>query len=163
MLRIAKKYYTHLAAISLSEDLRERLPAWYHLKPDPRPITSRAAKCLLNKHHTSTVANLMRISARLRDNQHQIPHLPSPTCPCTPCIEDRIRGCKNPHGCAAEAIERIKETDPKLNPLVALGDPQIPHDNLSLTEQGTGRGETKRQGEPTKRSYSTRPLPASPT
>lgn len=129
MLKAAKKHKTNLAAIRLTIDLQSQLPAWYHMASDPRPITNIASKCLLTTHEVSTIADLLRTSARLRLHPVNTQHIPLQNCPCTECENDRARGCRNPQGCAAEALERVHRTFPKLNPL-RLGDP---HDNLSLT------------------------------
>ena len=129
MLKAAKKHKTNLAAIRLTIDLQSQLPAWYHMASDPRPITNIASKCLLTTHEVSTIADLLRTSARLRLHPVNTQHIPLQNCPCTECENDRAHGCRNPQGCAAEALERVHRTFPKLNPL-RLGDP---HDNLSLT------------------------------
>ena len=50
MIKVAGKYNTDLAALRLTPHLWEMLPAWYHLSANPHPITSVAAKCLLNIH-----------------------------------------------------------------------------------------------------------------
>ena len=56
MIKTAKKYNTNLAAIRLTQDLKEQLPAWYHLAAIPKPITSVAAKCVT---HRLCVSGLM--------------------------------------------------------------------------------------------------------
>ncbi|KAH9171016.1 hypothetical protein EDB89DRAFT_1852892 [Lactarius sanguifluus] len=141
MLKVARKYGTSLAAIRLSPDLRARLPAWYHLESKPRPLTSRQSKCLLKKHKIGTVADLVKTSARLRDHAQSIPHTPSPLCDCEACILDRINGCEHPHKCALEALARVHDIIPKLNPL----NPGDPHDNLSLTRHRKKRNATARE------------------
>jgi hypothetical protein len=67
MLKTAKKYKANLAAIRLSPELRTHLPAWYHIASKPCPMTNRPSKCLLRHHEVTTVADIMRISARLRN------------------------------------------------------------------------------------------------
>src|SRR6266702_2505643 len=56
--------------------------------------------------------------------------IPALTCICRDCVHERLGGCKNPHACAEEALERLHEIAPKYNPLeIEL------HDNLSLTHR----------------------------
>jgi hypothetical protein len=56
------------------------------------------------------------------------------------CVEDRLKGCKDPNLCAMEALTRIQEMAPKLNP-INLGEP---HDNLSLTRRRKAWNEDER-------------------
>lgn len=129
MLKAAQTHNVNLAAIRLNAHLKAQLPAWHHLGSEPRPIRSRAAKCLLNKHQAEIMADLIRISARLRTPDRRNPHQPTNYCRCQDCCEDRTNFCLTPHECAMEALTRINLTFPKLNPL--LPDPH--HGNLSLT------------------------------
>ncbi|KAH9066737.1 hypothetical protein EDB87DRAFT_1553419 [Lactarius vividus] len=129
MLKVAKKYGASLAAIRLSASLRAKLSAWYHLKTKPRPLTNKPSKCPLKKHKIETVADQVEVSARLRDHSRAIPHMAIPRCGCEDCIIDRINSCLDPGKCPAEALTRIHDIVPRLNPL----NPGDPHDNLSLT------------------------------
>ncbi|KAH9048607.1 hypothetical protein EDB83DRAFT_2202141, partial [Lactarius deliciosus] len=126
MLKTAKKYKTNLAAIRLSPALRAKLPAWYHPGGAPRPITNVAAKCLLKCHSVKTIADLIKLARKIRNNNAA--HVPSQVCICMDCVRDRIAGCKNPHACATEALIRINDITPKYNPLAIEN-----HDDLSLT------------------------------
>jgi hypothetical protein len=139
MIKTAKKYNTNLAALKFAPHISARLPAWYHIRAKPRPLTGIASKCLLRKHATATVADLIRTASRLkpsRDNQHT----PSLLCICIECSRDRIRGCRNPHTCAKEALTRVTGIAPKLNPLSETG----PHDNLTLTPNRKARNRAAR-------------------
>ena len=60
MLGIAKKYKTNLTAICLTPHLNAQLPAWYHLTTEYRPMTDAVTKCLINKHKTVMVADLLQ-------------------------------------------------------------------------------------------------------
>jgi ribonuclease HI len=130
MIKVAGKYNTDLAALRLTPHLREMLPAWYHLSEsaNPRPITSVAAKCLLNNHGVTKVADLVQVSARIRTPEIHPSHQPNLLCICRNCVKDRIDGCRNPQACAEEARERLNQISPKLNPLR-----RDDHGNLSLT------------------------------
>ena len=74
MLKIAQKYNVNLATIRLDAHLKAQLPAWYHLGSELRPIRNSAAKCLLNKHKAETIADLIKISARIRTPEGGNPH-----------------------------------------------------------------------------------------
>lgn len=128
MLRVARKYHTHLAAIRLSPQLRAQLPAWYHPLANPRSMATIPARCLLRRHTVTTVADLIAMSDRIHTPSLDHPHLPTPTCACQTCARDRREGCRNPHQCASEALARIRQIEPKLNPL----SPDH-HGNFSLT------------------------------
>lgn len=126
MIKTARKHHTELAAIRLSPNLRALLPAWYHLASEPRPLTNITSKCLLNTHQVTSVADLMQVSARLRNPEPS--HQQNLTCICRLCVRDRIAGCRQPHACAQEALERLNAITPKLNPLRLDS-----HGDLSLT------------------------------
>jgi hypothetical protein len=129
MLKIAKKHNTHLAPLRLSQHLHAQLPAWYHPHAIHKPLTSVSARCLLKKHNTLTIADLISTSAKLRNNNQQAPQAPSILCLCPECTRDHLLGCQNPHLCAEEALTRLHLITPKMNPLT----PGEQHDNLSLT------------------------------
>ena len=129
MTKAAKKYHANLAAIRLTPALRTRLLAWYHVASKPCPMTNRPSKCLLQRHKVNIVADLMQMSARLRNEPQNPPHTPTSTCNCRDCAQDCQSGCHDPHTCATEALHCLHSIYPKLDPLL-LGDP---HDNLSLT------------------------------
>ena len=128
MLKVAKKYNTNLAAIRLSPGVRATLPAWYHPYDNPRPMTNVHARCMLNKHATKTVADLIKLANKARGQLVNGMHVPNQTCICRECVQDRRGGCKNPHACALEAVTRLNGIAPKYNPLAIEH-----HDTLSLT------------------------------
>ena len=66
MLKAAKTYNVNLAAIKMTARVKAQLPAWHHLGSENRPINNNAARCLIHKHGTKTIADLIRASARLR-------------------------------------------------------------------------------------------------
>ncbi|KAI0262487.1 hypothetical protein BGY98DRAFT_929077, partial [Russula aff. rugulosa BPL654] len=92
---------------------------------------NKAAKCLLHKHQVKTIVDLMKISARVREDAHPQTHRPTNYCNCQACAEDHRKKCTHPHDCAKEALARINKTIPKLNPLY----PENRPDNLSLTKR----------------------------
>ena len=130
MIQVAQKYQLTFTAIRLAPHLQNLLPTWYHPSAENRPMRNPATKCLIKNHRTQTIADLLKISARLRAPQQPRPHEMNPWCLCRDCIQDRIRKkCKDPHQCAKEALERIRTIFPKMNPLYQGGW----HGNLSLT------------------------------
>jgi ribonuclease HI len=140
MLKAAQKYNVNFAAIRLNAHLKAQLPAWYHIGMEPRPIRNNPTKCLISKHNAMTIADLLQVSARLRNPEREIPHQPSIYCRCPDCREDREKFCWTPHECAKEALTRINITFPKLNPLH-----QDRHGNLSLTPNRKRRNHTAKE------------------
>src|SRR5258708_13478298 len=115
MLKVARKYHVHLAAIRLSPQLRAQLPAWYHPLAGHRPMATVRVRCLLRRHEIKTIADLIIMSDRIRFPSVTQLHHPTPTCACQDCALDRLDGCTNPHLCAEEALTRINLIGPKLN------------------------------------------------
>ena len=130
MSKAAKKHNVTFAAIRLSPNLSAQLPAWYHISTNNRPLTNVASRCLLHRHKVVRVADLVAMSARIRNDRPDAPHNQD-DCACADCTSDRLEGCRNPHACAQEALTRIHQIKPKLNPLQPRGH----HGNLSLTKR----------------------------
>ena len=65
MLKTARKYQVNLTAIRMTPHLLAQLPAWYHLLANRKPINTLRAKCLIQTHNVSKVADLLKTSARL--------------------------------------------------------------------------------------------------
>jgi len=140
MLKIAKKHKTNLATMHLTPHLSAQLLAWYHVVTRYRPLQGVATKCLIRKHKATTVANLLQTSNRIRNvatKQHRL----SPYCHCKDCIIERRSNCLNPYACAQEALVRLQQITPKLNPLKRA--PLI--NNLSLTTTRKARNKTMRK------------------
>ena len=136
MIKTARKYNTNLEALRLTPHLRAQLPTWYHLASKPAPIIGAAAKCLLSNHTSAKVADLVKISARIRNMESDLTaHIPSMYCYCDPCSSERNAGCYNPHACAVEAQKRLDQISAKLNPLT----PGTGHLNLTLTKRRKNR------------------------
>jgi ribonuclease HI/exonuclease III len=141
MLRAAKKYNVNFAAIRLDTRLKAQLPAWFHVGSENRPINNNTSKCLLTKHGTKTIADLLKTSARLRNQTPENPHRPSNFCRCKDCCDDRNTHCWTPHECAQEALTRIRTTFPILNPLAH----DEHHGNFSLTPNRKRRNSNARE------------------
>ena len=130
MIRITKKYNLSLTAMRLAPHLQAQLPAWYHPSTKTRSMHNPKTKCLIQNHKARSIADLLKMSARIRIPTHPHQHEPNPWCPCHDCTQDRLNiRCKNPNKCATESLERIKSIFPKMNPLHTT----TWHGNLSLT------------------------------
>ena len=129
MLKAGRKYHLTFNTIRLAPHLMKQLPAWYHPGTEHTRLKSKTTKCLIETHDALTIADLIRISSRLRIPPTPRPHTPSAYCNCSDCVRDRIKRCKNPHECATEAQKKIDALYPKYNPLI----PDERHGNLSLT------------------------------
>jgi len=92
-------------------------------------MRNNTTKCLIHKHEMKTIADLLRASACLRQQEGENTHRPTIYCRCHDCNEDRNSHCWTPHECATEALTRLNLIFPKLNPL--SNDDR--HGNLSLT------------------------------
>jgi hypothetical protein len=65
MFQVVKKYNTNLAAIKMSPHILTQLPAWYHITTEQRSLNKATAKCLIQNHKVTKVADLVKSSARL--------------------------------------------------------------------------------------------------
>jgi len=63
MLKVAQKYNVNFAAIRLEPHLKTQLPAWHHLGAETRPANNNPTKCLIHRHETKTVADLLKTAA----------------------------------------------------------------------------------------------------
>ena len=129
MLKVGRKYQLTFQTIRLAPHLIKQLPAWHHPGTEHTRTKSQTAKCLIEVHEALTIADLIRISSRIRIPPLPRPHTPSAWCNCPECVRDRIKKCKNPHECATEAQKKIDALYPKYNPLI----PDENHGDLSLT------------------------------
>ena len=129
MIKTGRKYHLTLSTIKLSPRLQRELPAWYHPGAEHHQTKNQITRCLIGTHNALAIADLIRISNRLRVPQQPRPHTPSAWCTCSDCVRDRINKCKDPHKCATEAQNKINALYPKYNPLI----PDERHGALSLT------------------------------
>lgn len=129
MLKAAQKYNVNFAAIRLSLHLKNQLPAWFHLSSEPRTLNNNTTRCLIHKHEMKTIADLLRVSARLRMPERENTHQQTNYCRCHDCCEDQNKLCWTSYECAKEALTRINRIASKLNPLTK----DDHHRNLSLT------------------------------
>ena len=102
MLRATQDHNANFATIKISSELKQKLPAWFQEGANHWPINNGAAKCLLRKHKAKTIADLMRMAARLRNNIGN--HCCMNYCNCPACEEDHEKDCTHPHDCTSEAL-----------------------------------------------------------
>jgi len=140
MLKIARTYKTNLAAIKMNPYLLSQLPAWYHLSAEQRPLNNMSTKCLIQKHHVTRVADLVKTSARLRHPLQYPTHQRNQDCECQECTKDRDLRCESPQNCANEALTRLNHLPPKYNPTK-----QDPPDGMSLTRTRKSGNQIARQ------------------
>lgn len=132
MIATAKKHGLDLDALAIPESAKRKLPAWYHIGSDklPRGFNRlNATKCLQTKHQVRIVSDLINLAERIRNNNPERPHQDLAECDCSPCIEDRSQGCKNPNACARAAETMLEAMNPKFKPT----DTNLNNDGLSLT------------------------------
>ena len=100
------------------------------------------AKCPLQKHNVTKVADLVKISARLRHPLQHPTHQTNHECIRQDCARERTQGCMNPQpeGCAMEVLTRLNLIPPKYNPTKQ----DLP-DGMSLTRSRKLRNQIARQ------------------
>ena len=117
MIKAAKKHKAMFAPINLSQELREKLPAWRHLGEEKVAPRNQQARCLAKNHNSERVKDLLKITERLQNEYNRGLHKLDYTCQCEDCTNDKANGCENPQCCALEAKKRIQRITPKLHPL----------------------------------------------
>ncbi|KAF5320628.1 hypothetical protein D9611_013726 [Ephemerocybe angulata] len=136
---VAAKYNAQCAPMTITPELRDSMPFWYHIgrRPDTRALYGdKWGVCQQKIHHFSTTKQMVD-HARKNDAPD---HLMTPTCDCYSCYDDRLTGCDNP-------IECRKNASTKLDSLAAVWDPrsdanQVPHRTAPNPEAIDGFKET---------------------
>jgi hypothetical protein len=96
MLKAGRDHNVNFTAIKLTLEQKQKLLAWFQIRADHNPITNKVAKCLLYKHKTKTVTDLIRTSARIRNNNECPIHRQMNYCNCCTCRNDQENGCTYP-------------------------------------------------------------------
>lgn len=134
MLQTGKELNVSFEALKMSDTLKERLPAWYHIGVGHHltSLNNRStSKCLRENHLVKTVGDLMKNTKRGRDNSPQHAHHNRINCACKYCAHDRNSfKCKMPNKCFEMARAILQQIQPKWQP---GGTP--PMDNLTHTIQ----------------------------
>ncbi|KAI0716317.1 hypothetical protein C8Q76DRAFT_576198, partial [Earliella scabrosa] len=129
MLTVARKYGASAAPRAVQEDVKSRMPAWYHLgatKSRPNANT-QAGRCLRVNHGVMDLHQCARAARRLTDMA--LNHRANPRCECRDCSRDReVCGCTNPDRCARAARKNVENLEPLWRPQKGLN-----RDDLSLT------------------------------
>lgn len=139
MLKTGREWKVSFESVKLSQETKERLPAWYHVGATGRMRwmnNTSLSKCLRNNHGIQTIEDLLKVSRRPR-SMGMLRHRRK-NCRCTDCREDRnAEGCRAPYLCV-EAAERI------LNQIQEKWDPRMitVDDNLSLSKEQCRHNQT---------------------
>jgi hypothetical protein len=166
MVKCLNKYGISFKTVHPSKAILRELPLWHHPGEDSQKRqenNGKKAKCLRKKHAILNIGDGLDLAQRLEDPLHY----KRASCMCNDCDDDRtIRGCENPHACAAAAASRLGQILPKLIPKPSEPEEPIPtaatmdrEDNTaffrpskSITEIAQGlRVMTLRGGEPKER------------
>jgi ribonuclease HI len=129
MLQVADKYNAQVEALRFSESTLGLFPAWEHIGKFRSIRTSGTAECLFETHEVRTLADLVRMTARLSRTTKPNKHSRVCTCTCHECRSDRENGCAKPWKCAEEARSMLWNINPKMNRREMRE-----QDNLSLTK-----------------------------
>ncbi|KAH9856290.1 hypothetical protein C2E23DRAFT_704507, partial [Lenzites betulinus] len=120
MISTATRFNTSLSPLLPDEALRLALPIWYHIgmRGGRAAANSAAGRCLRERHLVKTVADCVRVVARLQSNDAGgPPHILNLRCVCTACECDRrLAGCENPHRCVTAAARALARLAPLWNP-----------------------------------------------
>ncbi|KAF9234528.1 hypothetical protein BU15DRAFT_52534 [Melanogaster broomeanus] len=115
ILKVADKYNVCLAAGTLSKDVKNELPAWFHIGANEniKKLNNHFyAPCLRDNHRALSIGHLATITQMLPSE-----HRKMKTCTCTSC--DYARGnlnCKKPFKCFQLAKDILACIPPKWNP-----------------------------------------------
>jgi hypothetical protein len=91
-------------------------------------MTNVGAHCLLKKHATRAVKDLIKYANKAFERPRDNTHIPNQECICIECVQERQGGCRNLHACAIEAATCLNGIAPKYNPIAIEH-----HNTLSLT------------------------------
>lgn len=134
MMKTGRKYNVSFTGLKIPENIKSQMPCWYHIGTEDHPTGLHrrlTSTCLKDQHATVAVADLITITARIRDRSPGHRHLNRTNCACLYCKEDRNKGCEAPNKCAAAAQQIIDLLKPKWKPCYS----EQRNDGLSLTPQ----------------------------
>ncbi|KAF8180048.1 hypothetical protein K438DRAFT_1474870, partial [Mycena galopus ATCC 62051] len=116
LIKCVNKYGTGFAAVLPSTEILREMPLWHHPGEDPQKRqdnNGKKAKCLRGNHAATKIGNALDLAQRLHNPLHDL----RASCVCDKCDNDReIKGCMNPHACAAAAASRLGQILPKWIP-----------------------------------------------
>jgi hypothetical protein len=148
MILAARKYNLKFTALSVSNEIKLKMPIWKHPAMEKlqyqHACRRNAASCLRLKHQVRTVDDTLTIATRrtiVAGKPHQInpPGIGQKNCGCPLCHRDRTQlSCKHPGECIDTAKILIDSILPKWNP--TLPNPDL-CEQLALTadEQESNR------------------------
>jgi ribonuclease HI len=121
MLKAGKDFNLSFESLKLSDALKEKLPAWYHIgvnhQLSSKLNNTTASKCLREQHNFQTVRDLIQNVRRTRQNNMTREHLDRRNCACAYCREDRLAySCQAPNKCYKMAERLLEQIQPKWHP-----------------------------------------------
>ncbi|KAH9841870.1 uncharacterized protein C8Q71DRAFT_700393, partial [Rhodofomes roseus] len=129
LLKTAKKHKASFGAINLSNELKTKLPVWYHIsatKQLRRLDNTTLSKCLRHNHRVLLVSDIMSLA---RHDFVPVLSSDSSVCSCVPCKEAEAKGCHNPLNCVEAARRLLTSLNDKWNPTI-----DHTPDGLTLTQ-----------------------------
>jgi ribonuclease HI len=134
MLKVGKDFNLSFTSLKLSDSLKKKLPAWYHIginhQFSGRLNNTPTSKCLREEHKIKTIGDLIQNVRRCRGQTGTQRHLDHTNCACCYCKNDRLSyGCAAPNKCHKMAIQLLEQIQPKWHP-----NNQSPHDGLTHTQ-----------------------------
>ncbi|KAF6745108.1 hypothetical protein DFP72DRAFT_771198, partial [Ephemerocybe angulata] len=106
MLSVAAKYNAQCVPMTITSELRDSMPFWYHIgrRPDTRALYGdKWGVCQQRIHHFSTTKQMVDHARKNDAPDHQM----SQTCDCYACYDDRLTGCDNPIECRRNAAIKL--------------------------------------------------------
>jgi ribonuclease HI len=128
MLKAVKVHKVSFAAVKLLRDIKDRMPAWFHLGALPRTYHAARDRCLSEAHNTQSVKDLTAMASRILEDNTA--HKRRQNCACADCRADRARGCLNPSSCCQVAKNILASLKPKYSTTTPDAD-----DGLTLTNR----------------------------
>jgi ribonuclease HI len=134
MLKVGRDFNLNFTSLKLSDSLKKKLPAWYHIGINHhfsgRLNNTPTSKCLRERHKVKTIGDLIQNVRRSRDQTETQRHLDRTNCACHYCKNDRLsHGCTTPNKCHKMAMQLLEQIQPKWNP-----NNQSPFDGFTHTQ-----------------------------
>jgi Reverse transcriptase (RNA-dependent DNA polymerase) len=115
LLKTAKNAQLQFAPLKMSLNLKNQLPAWYHIGNVKNIPQNPNSKCLIETHNTLHIKDLLKVTEQLHNLRYGGIHLPVYSCPCDECETDHENGCENPEMCNG-GTPKTRKDRPKIYP-----------------------------------------------
>lgn len=120
MIKTARKHNILFHALVLSDDLKRKLPIWFHIGLENEKgvrWNSEIAVCLLKVHKVVTVGNALDLIDAPSPNKNPA-HKPRRNCACAVCKNLRTKGCSNSNKCCEFARSLTAKLKDHWNPVL---------------------------------------------